>query len=96
MVAIAGYGKHKTTRRLQKMLSPDQSRMGRAAVRWTVRDLSEKSQVGVTTINRFETGQAESNPATLAALRRALEAAGVEFIDANGGGPGVRLRGNPS
>jgi hypothetical protein len=34
-------------------------------------------------------------PATLAneaALRQALEAAGVEFIDENGGGPGVRLR----
>jgi hypothetical protein len=25
------------------------------------------------------------------AIRRALEAAGVEFIDENGGGPGVRL-----
>jgi hypothetical protein len=25
-------------------------------------------------------------------IRRALEAAGVEFIDENGGGPGVRLR----
>jgi len=29
---------------------------------------------------------------TVAALRKALEAAGVEFIDENGGGPGVRLR----
>ena len=26
------------------------------------------------------------------AVRRALEAAGVEFIDENGGGPGVRLK----
>jgi hypothetical protein len=26
------------------------------------------------------------------AVRRALEEAGVEFIDENGGGPGVRLR----
>jgi hypothetical protein len=26
------------------------------------------------------------------AIRRALEVAGVEFIDENGGGPGVRLR----
>jgi hypothetical protein len=26
------------------------------------------------------------------AVRRALEAAGVEFIDENGGGPGVRLQ----
>jgi hypothetical protein len=29
---------------------------------------------------------------TTAALRKALESAGVEFIDENGGGPGVRLR----
>ena len=26
------------------------------------------------------------------AVRRALKSAGVEFIDENGGGPGVRLR----
>jgi hypothetical protein len=32
--------------------------------------------------------------ATLDALRPAFEAAGVEFIDENGGGPGVRLRHN--
>ena len=29
---------------------------------------------------------------TVVALRKALEAAGVEFIDENGSGPGVRLR----
>ena len=28
-------------------------------------------------------------------VRRALELAGVEFIDENGGGPGVRLRKGP-
>jgi hypothetical protein len=33
--------------------------------------------------------------AILQAVRRACEAAGVEFIDANGGGPGVRLRKSP-
>jgi len=32
---------------------------------------------------------------TVAALRQALESAGVEFIDENGGGPGVRLRKPP-
>jgi hypothetical protein len=35
------------------------------------------------------------SPATghsIAAIRAALEAAGVEFIAENGGGPGVRLR----
>jgi len=29
------------------------------------------------------------------AIRRTLEAAGIEFIDAEGGGPGVRLRQGP-
>ena len=29
---------------------------------------------------------------TMAALRKAIEKAGVEFIDENGGGAGVRLR----
>ena len=33
--------------------------------------------------------------ATLEVIRRALEKAGVEFIDENGGGPGVRLRRGP-
>lgn len=49
---------------------------------------------GVATIRRVEVVDGEI-PVTLAneaALRLALEAAGVEFIDENGGGPGVRLR----
>lgn len=66
--------------------------MARAALRWSLKDLAERSQVNHVTINRFETEQAASNPATLAALRRALEAGGVVFIPENGGGPGVRLR----
>ncbi len=66
--------------------------MARAALRWNLKDLAERSQVNHVTINRFETGQALSNPATLAALRRALEAAGIEFIPENGGGAGVRMR----
>jgi hypothetical protein len=28
----------------------------------------------------------------IAALRRAFESVGIDFIDENGGGPGVRLR----
>ena len=41
-------------------------------------------------------GQKENQTALTSAndlaIRRALESAGVEFIDENGGGPGVRLR----
>jgi transcriptional regulator with XRE-family HTH domain len=66
--------------------------MARAALEWSLKDLAERSQVNRATINRFETGQSESNPSTLASLRRALEGAGVEFIAENGGGAGVRMR----
>ncbi len=74
------------------MITPSQSRMARAALQWSLKDLAERSRVNHVTINRFEIGQAVSNPSTLAALRAALEAAGVEFIPENGGGPGVSLR----
>jgi hypothetical protein len=46
----------------------------------------------VATVRLFEGDAAESRQATLAVLRQAFELAGVEFIDENGGGPGVRLR----
>ena len=41
---------------------------------------------------RFETGGEGLKRTTIEVLQRALESAGVEFIDENGGGPGVRLR----
>ena len=46
------------------------------------------------TIRRAEVrgGETAMTAANELAVRRALEAAGVEFIDENGGGPGVRLR----
>ncbi|WP_371682013.1 multiprotein-bridging factor 1 family protein [Microvirga sp. 17 mud 1-3] len=77
------------------MITAVQSRMARAALGWGVRDLAREANVGVSTVTRFEAG-AEPIPATLDAIRRALEAAGVEFIPENGGGPGVRLRRNAS
>jgi hypothetical protein len=33
-----------------------------------------------------------AHESTVMALQKAIESAGVEFIDENGGGPGVRLR----
>jgi transcriptional regulator with XRE-family HTH domain len=67
-------------------------RAARGLLNWTVRDLAEKSGVHRNTVTRIETETTGSGHA-LAALRAALEAAGVEFIEENGGGPGVRLRG---
>ena len=75
-----------------------QLRAARALLRWSALDLAKASKVSVATIRRVEVmdGQIPVTPANEAALRRALESAGVEFIDENGGGPGVRLRKLPN
>ena len=69
-------------------------RAARALLRWTALDLAQASKVGVATIRRAEVVDGEV-PVTLAneaALRRALEAAGIDFIENDGGGEGVRFR----
>jgi hypothetical protein len=71
-----------------------QLRAARALLRWTALDLAKASKVGVATIRRVEVieGEITATFANEAALRQALETAGVEFIDENGGGSGVRFR----
>jgi transcriptional regulator with XRE-family HTH domain len=64
--------------------------MARAALNWSLQQLSEVAGVHRNTISNFETGRYAGEPATLDAIRAALEAAGVEFT--NGDQPGVRLR----
>ena len=79
---------------MPKKISSAQMRAARALLRWSALDLAKASRVGVATIRRIEVVEGEI-PVTLAneaALRQALESAGVEFIDENGSGPGVRLR----
>jgi transcriptional regulator with XRE-family HTH domain len=69
--------------------------MARAALNWTVRDLAEATGLHRNTVTNIEVGRYAGDPATLAVLEKVLSSAGVEFIDENGGGPGVRLR-NPA
>ncbi|MDR6955965.1 transcriptional regulator with XRE-family HTH domain [Ancylobacter sp. 3268] len=57
-----------------------------------MRELATLAGVSAMTVTRFENGHSGGSPETLAAIQRALEAAGVEFIPENGGGPGVRLK----
>ncbi|ESZ76284.1 hypothetical protein [Mesorhizobium sp. L103C105A0] len=68
-------------------MSPAQCRMARAALLLGVREVSRLADVSTNTITRFEKGE-ELKPRTIAAIRAALEAAGVEFIN----GTGVKLR----
>jgi transcriptional regulator with XRE-family HTH domain len=65
-----------------------QLKMARAAIGWGVRELAEKAGVTANTVTRIENG-ADAKQSTIDALQRALEAAGIEFI--NGDQPGVRL-----
>jgi ribosome-binding protein aMBF1 (putative translation factor) len=69
-----------------------QVKMARAALDWTVRYLAQVTGLHRNTINNVEVGRYEGDPDTLRKIEKALTAAGVEFIDENGGGPGVRLR----
>ena len=69
-----------------------QVRMGRAALNWTVRDLAEAAGLHRNTITNIETGRYAGDSETLATIAEVLKRAGVEFIDENGGGPGVRLK----
>jgi ribosome-binding protein aMBF1 (putative translation factor) len=75
-------------------LSSAQIRAARALLRWSAADLARESALGVNTVRRAEVAGEETSltAANELAVRRALEAAGVEFIEENGGGPGVRLK----
>jgi DNA-binding XRE family transcriptional regulator len=64
-----------------------QCKMARAATGLGVRELASLADVSPATITRFERGE-ELMPRTVQAIRTALEAAGVEFIN----GTGVKLR----
>jgi transcriptional regulator with XRE-family HTH domain len=73
-------------------ITPSQVRAARALVGWTLDRLETASGLPKRTLTRFENEATEPRAATIAAIRTALEAAGVEFIAENGGGVGVRLK----
>ena len=77
---------------LRSMITAEQCRAARALLDWGQADLAENAGVGIVTIRQLEAGGHDARRATLQVIKRALELAGVEFIDENGGGPGVRLR----
>jgi ribosome-binding protein aMBF1 (putative translation factor) len=76
------------------MITGSQIRAARGILRWSAETLAKKAEVGIQTIKRMEAVD-EIPPGrtkTLSDIQRALEAAGIDFIPENGGGPGVRLR----
>ena len=78
----------------RKPLTSPQIRAARSLIRWSAEDLARETALSVATIRRAELAEDETSMTTAngMAVRDALESAGVEFIDENGGGPGLRLR----
>jgi transcriptional regulator with XRE-family HTH domain len=74
------------------MITAEQCRAARGLLDWSQAELADKAGVGIVTVRQFEAGDHEPRRATLDVIKRAFESAGVEFIDQNGGGPGLRLK----
>jgi transcriptional regulator with XRE-family HTH domain len=74
-------------------ISPAQSRAARALIEMDQADLARAAVVHRDVVMEFENGGRVPSEGDLAAIRKALESAGVGFIEEDGeGGPGVRLR----
>jgi transcriptional regulator with XRE-family HTH domain len=74
------------------IIKPSQVRAARGLLGWTLDDLIAASGVPKSTLIRFENAAVSPRTSTVNAIRAALVVAGVEFIEENGGGAGVRLR----
>jgi predicted transcriptional regulator len=76
------------------LLTVRQVKAARALLGWSQGDLALYSSISEPTIARLESvdGNIAGRPSTAEKIKGALEKAGVEFIDENGGGLGVRLR----
>jgi transcriptional regulator with XRE-family HTH domain len=72
-------------------MEPEQSRMARAALDWTLDLTAHNSGVSPNTIRRFERGGV-TNQSTVSALQFAYQNAGISFLEDDGKGPGVRLK----
>jgi DNA-binding XRE family transcriptional regulator len=77
------------------VISVEQCRGARAMLGWSQGELAAAATVSRTTVVDFERGVRIPHRNNAAAIRRAFEDAGIEFLAENGGGPGVRLNRRP-
>ena len=82
--------------RKKNVISRAQCRAARAMIEWSRVRLAEAANIAERTLIDFERGARQPYDRTLADIQRALEQAGVIFIDADEEGPGVRLKANRS
>ena len=79
----------------QVAITSEQIRAARALLRWEQTDLAEASGLAVVTIQTIERrpGPLMIRTSSLYKLQEAFKRVGVEFLDEDNGGPGVRMRG---
>lgn len=65
-------------------MSPEQSRAARAWLDWSQEELAAKASVSQSTVRDYEKGRRVPIANNLTAMRAALEAAGISFVDASG------------
>ncbi len=75
------------------MITSNQIRAARAMLRWSGKDLAEKTGLGFSTLMRLESleGVPGTHAKTLEAIEKAFKDAGIEFIGTPDNGPGIRL-----
>ena len=78
------------------MINTAQIRAARGLLKWTQAALAHRAAVSAVTLNMIENETVRPRDTTLAAIRRALEAGGVQLLDENGTGVGVRFASMPA
>ena len=72
------------------MITTAQIRAGRGLLKWTQAALAHRAAVSTVTLNMIENETVRPRASTLAAIQRALESGGVQFLEEDGIGVGVR------
>ena len=79
------------------MITGQQIRAARNALKWSADILAQAAGVNPKTIRRIEAadGLPDSTISTISKLKATLEAAGIEFIGTPEDGPGIRIHAQP-
>jgi transcriptional regulator with XRE-family HTH domain len=77
------------------LISAAQIRAARALIGITQPSLAKAANLGLSTVVDFERARRDVSRDAILAMKKALERLGIEFIEPNGGGPGVRLKRTP-
>ena len=70
-------------------MTPEQSRAARGWLGWSQRELAKRANVSLSTVHEFEIGQRTPIANNIAAMRRAIESAGVRLVFDRKGGAGI-------